>query len=157
LLIWRRPVMADTKELYVKHLLSPGEDELEFFFSNFFGTSYPSIYRKEICWKPPTDVYETNKDFVVILELAQVKADEVSVTYQSGVLFIRGVRKAVPPPERRRYHKMEIHYGPFERKIAVPGDVDLDGLSASYKDGFLEIRLPKKVDLSSKGMDIEVE
>lgn len=149
--------MAETKELSLTALLSPLEDEVEFFFSSFFGTSYPSIYRKELCWKPPTDVYETESNFVVILELAEMKAEEVSITYQEGVLMIRGIRKAVPPSERRRYHKMEINYGPFERRIAIPADVDIRNLSAVYKDGFLEIRLPKKRIPPVETVDIEVE
>ena len=148
--------MSDSKDLKLEATLAPMEEEMEFFFSSFFGSSIPSIYREEICWKPPTDVYETSKDFVVILELAQMKPEEISITYQNGVLFIRGVRKAVPPSEQRRYHKMEIHFGPFERKIAVPGDVDIDGLSASYKDGFLKIHLPKTQSPPSEALDIEV-
>ena len=40
-------------------LMGPLEEEVDFFFSSFLGSSYPSIYREELCWKPPTDVYET--------------------------------------------------------------------------------------------------
>ena len=149
--------MAEIKELKLEDLFGPLEEEIEFYFSSFFGTSYPSIYRKELFWKPPTDVYETETDFVVILELAQMKAEEVSITFQEGVLFIRGIRKAIPPTERRRYHKMEINYGPFERKITIPGDVDIENLSAHYKMGFLEIRLPKKRLPQAGSVDIEVE
>ena len=149
--------MPNTKDIHLKDLFGPLEEEMEFFFSSFFGTTYPSMYRKEICWKPPTDVYETDTDFVVILELAQMKAEEVSITFQNGILYIRGIRKAVPPTERRRYHKMEIHYGPFERKISVPGDLDIKDLSAFYKDGFLEIRLPKPRISSAEIVDIKVE
>ena len=130
---------------------------MEFFFSSFLGTSYPSIYRKELCWKPPTDVYETENDYVVIIELAQMKPEEVSITFQDGVLLIRGIRKAVPPAERRRYHKMEINYGPFERKISVSDEVDIESLSASYRDGFLEIQLPKKSSSPTNTVNIEVE
>src|SRR4030043_187581 len=136
--------MKEINDEKMKRFLSPIEEEVEFFFSNFFGTSYPSIYRNELCWKPPTDVYETDENFVVIMELAQMKAEDVIITYQEGVLSIRGVRKAIPPGERRRYHKMEINYGPFERKIVIPGEVDMDQFSAHYANGFLEIRLPKK-------------
>ncbi|HDQ45121.1 MAG TPA: Hsp20/alpha crystallin family protein [bacterium] len=133
------------------------EDELDFLFSNFFGSHYPTLYRKELSWRPPTDFYEIETDYVAILELAQVGTDDVSVTLQDGMLSIRGNRKAVPPAERRRYHKMEIHYGPFEQRIAVPGDIDMENLSAHYKDGFLEIRLPKKPASSAGVVDIKVE
>ncbi len=149
--------MDETKELKLQALLGPIEDEVEFFFSSFFGSSYPSIYRHELCWKPPTDVYETDSHFVVILELAEMKAEEVSITYQDGILQIRGVRKAAPPRERRRYHKMEINYGPFERRIAVLSDVDIGNLSAVYREGFLEIRLPKTQNPPADSVYIEVE
>lgn len=138
-------------------LSSPLEDEIDFLFSNFFGASYPTLYRKELLWQPPTDFYETVDEYVVILELAQVDTKDVSVTLAEGVLSIRGVRKTVPPAERRRYHKMEIHYGPFEQKLAIPDDVDMENLSAHYKDGFLEIRLPKKTAPAKDVIDIKVE
>ena len=102
-------------------------------------------------------MYETDSDFVVILDLAQVDPDEVSLTFQKGVLYIRGIRKAIPPSERRRYHKMEIDYGPFERKIAIVEQVDVQSLSAVYKDGFLEVKLPKKSSSSGGTREIEVE
>ncbi|MCJ7813595.1 Hsp20/alpha crystallin family protein, partial [bacterium] len=124
--------MGNDKKLLLEDLLAPLEDEVEFFFSSFVGASYPLIYRKELCWKPPTDVYETDTDFVVILELAQVKNEEVSITFRDGILIIRGVRQTVPPSERRHYIKMEISYGPFERRVAVSGEVDMDHLSAHY-------------------------
>ena len=139
-----------------EEMLGPLEEEVDFFFSSFFGSSYPSIYRKELYWKPPTDVYETETHFVIILELAQMKSEEVSITYESGLLFIRGVRKAFPPSERRRYHKMEINYGPFERRIAVSENVDIENLTANYQDGFLEITLPKKAN-TGRSIEIEVE
>jgi HSP20 family protein len=146
--------MAETNEIQLKDILGPLEEEMEFFFSSFFGSSYPSLYRNELCWKPPTDVYETETHFVIILELAQTKAEEVSIIYQDGVLSIRGIRKALPPEERRRYHKLEINYGPFERKIAIPKEVEIRSLAAVYRDGFLEIRLPKKTPSTVENHEI---
>ncbi|MBN2103707.1 Hsp20/alpha crystallin family protein [bacterium] len=140
-----------------RELMSLVEEEFDFVFSNFFGSAYPSLYRKGIHWKPPTDFFETDNEYVVILELPQVNVKDVSITYQQGVLSIRGIRKAVPPAERRRYHKMEIHYGPFEQRVSLPGEIDLEKLSANYQDGFLEIRLPK-IDISfSDSVNIKVE
>ncbi len=138
-------------------LLGPLEEELDFFFSRFFGSPYPSIYRKELSWKPLTDFYETDKEFVLVMELAQIHPDDVSIQLQDGVLAVRGVRKANPPSERRRYHKMEINYGPFEQKVAVSDDVDMEKFSASYHEGFLEIRLPKRKSEPGAKMEIKVE
>jgi len=135
----------------------PLEEEMDFFFSSFFGASYPSIYRKELAWRPATDVYETEDCFVVILELAQIDPRDVAITFHDGLLLIRGIRKTMPPPEPRRYHKMEINYGPFEQKIPIPGDVDTDNLSAQYNNGFLEIRLDKTRTFSVNTINIKVE
>lgn len=148
--------MADRKDREFD-LLGPLEEEVDFFFTSFLGSSYPSIYREELRWKPPTDVYETEENYVIIIELGQMKSEEISISYERGILFIRGVRKAVPPSERRRYHKMEINYGPFERRIAVSEDVDVEHLSAKYEEGFLQIELPKLGRQSGGTIDIEVE
>ena len=138
-------------------LLSPLEEEMDFFFSSFFGSSYPNLYRHELYWKPPTDVYETDSSLVITIELAQIDPKEVSISLQENVLYIRGIRKAIPSSEKRRYHKMEINYGPFERRIVIPREIDMDKLTASYDNGFLEIQLPKKQNLSNNVINIEVE
>jgi len=138
-------------------LLGPLEEELDFFFSRFFGSPYPSIYRKELSWRPLTDFYETDQEYVLLMELAQVKPEDVSIQFQDGILAVRGMRKASPPRERRRYHKMEINYGPFEQKVAVAEEIDMDKLSASYHDGFLEIRVPKKSTRGGPRVEIQVE
>jgi HSP20 family protein len=129
-------------------LLSPMEEELDFFFSSFFGSAYPSLYRKELTWKPSTDFYETENDFVLIMEVAQIRPEEVSIQFHDGMLTVRGIRKTSPPAERRRYPKREINYGPFEQRVPISSEIDIKRLSAGYQDGFLEIRIPKKKKLN---------
>jgi len=149
--------MKKFNKFKLRDLFDSYDDEAEFFLTNFFGTSFPSIYKKEICWKPQIDVYGTESEYVVIVELGLIKPDEVSITYKDSLLYIRGVRQVVPSKEKRHYHKMEINYGPFERKIHIAGEVDIDSLSANYEDGFLEIRLPKKKYTIHGKFDIEIE
>jgi HSP20 family protein len=150
----REPKPTNTVD---EELLGPLEEELDFFFSRFFGSPYPSIYRKELSWRPLTDFYETDNEYVLLMELAQIKPDEVSIQFQDGVLTVRGVRKAVPQAERRRYHKMEINYGPFEQKVAIADDIDMQRLAASYQDGFLEIKLPKRKTEPVPLIEIKIE
>jgi len=69
-------------------LLGPLEEELDFFFSRFFGSPYPSIYRKELSWKPLTDFFETDKEFVLLMELAQIHPGDVSIQLQDGLLTV---------------------------------------------------------------------
>ncbi len=149
--------MSCVKKIDVETFLGPIEDEVDFFFSNFFGSVYPSIYREDVYWKPPTDVYETSHDYFVIMELGHMKPEDVSITFNDGILTIQGVRKAVPSSEQRKYHKMEINYGPFVRRIPIRDEVDIESLSAKYHDGFLEIRLPKREISHNNIIDIEIE
>ncbi len=149
--------MKKNNKLKLYDLFGSYDDDAEFFLSNFFGTSFPSIYKKEVYWKPQIDVYETDSEYVVIIELGLIKPDEVSITYKDGLLYIRGVRQVVPSKEKRHYHKMEINYGPFERKISINSEVEIDKLSASYEDGFLEVRLPKKKYKFRNKFNIEIE
>ncbi len=101
-------------------------------------------------WSPPTDVYETEADYVVTVEVAGMREQEFEVLYDNGMLLISGQRPDVS--ERRAYHQMEIHFGEFSAAIALPGPVDVDHSVAEYKDGFLVVRLPK---LKSTNVKIE--
>ena len=92
-------------------------------------------------WSPPTDVYETEEEFVVRVEVAGIRETDLEISYQEGVLVIRGVRREAS--ERRAYHQMEIHFGKFSTAIGVPGKIDLDNSVAEYKEGFLIVRMPK--------------
>lgn len=101
-------------------------------------------------WSPPTDVYETDLEYVVAVEIAGMREGDFEVIYDSGMLLISGQRPDVT--ERRAYHQMEIHFGKFSAAVALPGAVDLDHAAAEYKDGFLLVKMPK---LRSANVKIE--
>ena len=61
------------------------------------------------------------------------------------------------PQPMRNYHKMEIDFGPFERHIELPGPIEQGGVKASYRDGFLEIRLPKAVERPGREVIVAIE
>jgi len=91
---------------------------------------------------PPVDVVETEEGFVVRAEIAGVKPEEMEVTYEGGMLVIRGRREIEAPPGAR-FHQVEICNGRFERRIQIPGEVDVDGIRARYREGFLVVELPR--------------
>ena len=99
-------------------------------------------------WSPPTDVYETETDFVVRVEVAGIRETDLDVSFENGILIINGVRPDVT--ERRAFHQMEIHFGKFSTAITVPGPIDLDSSTAEYKDGFLIVRMPKATPTNVK-------
>jgi HSP20 family protein len=101
-------------------------------------------------WSPPTDVYETEKEYIVRVEIAGMRESDFEVTFEDGSLFISGVRPDVS--ERRAYHQMEIRFGKFSTSIAVPGPIDLDHSEAEYKDGFMTVVLSK-----AKPKEVKIE
>jgi HSP20 family protein len=108
-------------------------------------------------WRPDVDVFETEKDVVVRVELAGVHSDDVRVTVDGDVLRIRGARRAPEPGDLRRLHQMEIASGPFERQVRVPIAFDRDSVTAHLADGFLTVTLRKRepvrrrVEIAGKG------
>jgi HSP20 family protein len=97
-------------------------------------------------WRPPTDVYETEKSVVVKVEIAGLRDEDIEVVIQENLLLVSGVRS--DSSERRAYHQMEIPFGKFSIGIELPASVLIENANAEYKDGFLTINLPKgKLDI----------
>ena len=92
-------------------------------------------------WRPPADVFETDLEFVVLVELAGMRGVEISVTLEEQLLRIRGSRSE--SSGARAYHQMEINYGDFALEVRLPVPVDRERIDASYSDGFLRVLLPK--------------
>jgi HSP20 family protein len=95
-------------------------------------------------WLPRADIHETKDAIQVTLELPGVQRDEIEITIEHPYLHVAGVRHAPDPEGCVRWHQMEISHGPFERIISLPGEVDLDRITANYQDGFLNITIPRK-------------
>lgn len=92
-------------------------------------------------WSPPTDVYETEDNYVIKVEIAGMRDEDFEVAFENNHLTISGYRSDLN--ERRAYHQMEIRFGRFELAVEVPATVDMEKATAVYKDGFLLIVLPK--------------
>jgi HSP20 family protein len=99
------------------------------------------IVTRSHAWRPPTDVYETEDDVSVRVEVAGMKETDFAITLQDRYLAVRGLR--ADTSERRAYHQMEIPFGEFITEVELPAAVSPEGIEASYRDGFLRIHLPK--------------
>src|SRR6202521_993661 len=93
--------------------------------------------------EPPVDVYQTETHVVVLVEIAAIPEEEILIEVEGRIMLVRGERKALSGPAVRAYHQMEIAHGIFQREILLPAEVNPEELSAVYKDGILEIALPK--------------
>jgi HSP20 family protein len=92
-------------------------------------------------WRPPTDVYETEDDLVVRVEIAAMRDEDFTITLDGRNLMIRGSR--TDNSERQTFHQMEIHYGEFAAEFELPYDVVPEQVEAVYQQGMLRVVLPK--------------
>ena len=97
-------------------------------------------------WAPAIDMYETEEALVVLLDLAGVDASQTEVRAEAHRLVVRGVRheRHASAGEQRVYHALEIPYGRFERSVPLPAGIETTEARASYRDGLLEVVLPKR-------------
>ena len=109
-----------------------------------------------LAWAPPTDVYETESELVVVVEIAGMDIQGISVAADDNMIAIRGVRKEISPRCRKQFHKMEVQVGPFQRSIQVPVPIEPQSVTTTYANGLLEVRLRRKPEPRGK-RTIEVE
>ncbi len=131
------------------------QNEMERLLRDFFASKNPLLMMAEDLWRPPTDVFETEFDFVVKMEIAGVRQEDIKITLSGDTLTVRGRREDTFPPGKRNFRQMEINHGAFERVIFITGPIDEKNIKASCQDGFLEITLPKTRQIESKSIDIE--
>jgi HSP20 family protein len=107
-------------------------------------------------WEPPMDVFDTDTEFVVIMDIAGMNRKDISVFTDGSILRISGIRKDIIPEGKKQFHSLEIQVGPFQRLIGIPVPVLGDSLSTHYSNGLLEVRLKKQFDKpGKKKIDIE--
>jgi len=95
-------------------------------------------------WIPPVDISEDKDRITLTAELPGFTEDQVEVQMEGGVLTIRGERKFEDEKEGRNFHRLERSYGTFVRSFTLPNNVDRENIHASFKNGLLEIDLPKR-------------
>ena len=95
-------------------------------------------------WAPSTDISETEKEYVIRAELPAVKKEDVQVTFDDGMLTIKGERKQQKEDKNEKFHRVESFYGSFERSFSLPENVNADAIRCDSKDGVLTVHIPKK-------------
>ena len=104
---------------------------------------------------PAVDIEETDGEFIVKADLPDVKKEEIKIHLQEGVLAIEGERRQEKEEKGKRFHKVEREYGRFVRRFALPTEVEGDKVRAEFKDGVLNVVLPKAP--AAKPTHIEVK
>ena len=108
-------------------------------------------------WSPALDIKDEKDQIVVKTDLPGLTKDQIKVSVENGILTISGERKTEQEDKQHGYVRSERTYGKFYRAIQLSSEVDAQKVKAVYKDGVLELALPKREDAKPKIIDIEVK
>jgi HSP20 family protein len=128
---------------------------MERFFDNVSGR-YPRE-RIEAVWGPPVDVDETDEAITVRAELPGMNKDDIKVNVMGDTVTISGERKHDVEQKGRTFHRIERLYGRFQRGLTLPCEVDSDKAKATYRNGVLELVLPKSARTRAREISIKAE
>jgi len=107
-------------------------------------------------WSPLVDISEDEKEYVIKAEIPEIKKEDVKLMVQDNVLTISGERKSEKEEKGKKYHRVERTYGSFLRSFTLPEDADGSKVAAEYKDGMLNVRLPKSEKAKPKSIEVKV-
>ena len=138
-------------------------DEMEQMFNDFFQQRFfaPS-WMPRLKFPDLTDVstsidmFEEGDSLVIKAEIPGMKKEEISIDFADDVVTISGEKKSEEKTERKDYYRVERSFGSFSRRLQLPVEIQIDKSTASFKDGVLEIRMPKSETEKKKVRKITV-
>ncbi len=128
--------------------------------SDIFNTSFealPAKISQEATWLPSLDISEDKDSVVIKMDLPGVKQQDIDISISADTLTVKGERKKEEEVKNKNYHRIERFYGTFARSLRLPSYVDTNKVKASYKDGVLEILLPKTESAKPKQIKVEIK
>jgi len=110
---------------------------------------------REATWSPAVDIHEEAERFVVRADLPGVKPADIEITADKGVLSLRGTRNFEQRNDEGRYSRVERVSGKFVRSFTLPQNVQEDAIKASFKDGVLELIIPKVAKIEPRRIEVQ--
>ena len=106
-------------------------------------------------WMPRMDIMESEDGYKLVADLPGMGKDDITITYEDGVLTLSGERKVVKEEKKESVHLNERVFGRFTRSFSIGGALKADKITASFKDGVLEVNLPKAEEAKPKKIEIK--
>ena len=103
-------------------------------------------------WTPVADIYETDAGYVIAIDLPGIKRDDIEIDIDDSRLLVRGARVIDGSKSRRT----ERPRGKFLRSFSVPASIDQNRIGADYKDGVLQIRMPKRAEQKAQKIEVKI-
>jgi len=131
----------------------------DFFQQRFFAPSWmPRFKFPELAdVSTSIDMFEEGDELVIKAEIPGMKKEEISIDFAGDVVTISGEKKSEEKTERKDYYRVERSFGSFSRKLQLPVEIQVDKAKASFKDGVLEVRMPKSEAEKQKVRKIAVQ
>ena len=128
--------------------------EMDRVFESAFGTfsRFPAPLSR---WNAAVDVYQDKDQFTVVVELPGLKKEEIEISLHDDTLTISGERKR--EESREQEFLTERSYGKFQRSLTLPSAVDPESVKASYKNGLLQVVLPKAEQTKPKQIEVDLK
>jgi len=130
------------------------KDQIQRLMGELFKEVRPLGYQPDQSFHPPMDIYETEENLVVVMEIAGMKPEEIQVIFEKDTLSISGVRTEPSSSPKVRLHQMEIDYGKFQRTLRIPFPLKTEEFKATYRQGFLIITVPKVKEPISQKVEV---
>jgi HSP20 family protein len=108
-------------------------------------------------WMPAVDIYETPQSFVLLAEIPGLDQNQIDLEISKDLLVLRGERPLNTSDSQFSYHRIERPDGAFQRSFRLPATVESAGARASYRDGVLEVTLPKGDRGAGRSVNVEIE
>jgi HSP20 family protein len=108
-------------------------------------------------WFPAVDISETPQEYRIRAEIPGMKKEDTKISVNNNVLTLSGEKKSEAKHEDKKYHRVESYYGAFRRSFVLPDAIKADKVSANFKDGILNVTIPKSEESKEKNVDIKVE
>jgi HSP20 family protein len=134
--------------------LLPEMDLFDRFFDDF---RLPALFSEDGVVMPHFDVSESEKEYVITGEIPGMDVKDLDVTLLDGCLTVKGEKKQEKEEKEKNYHRIERHYGSFQRTFRIPDKVKADALEADYTDGVLKLTLPKVEPSEAKKIEVKAK
>ena len=131
------------------------KDEMTRLFEHVLGHGARPGQAADRAWSPAVDAWETKSELRVQVELPGTQARQIRLDFVEGVLTIRAERPPDPALQRDQVRQVECRYGSFVRRLTLPAAIDPGRIRATYRDGVLDIRLPKRTELQPRDVPID--
>ncbi len=107
-------------------------------------------------WQPNVDISETDTAYLIKGEIPGVKKEDIKVNIENGMITMSGERKQEKEETNKKFHRIERSYGSFMRSFRLPDNVDESAIKAEFKDGMLNVTMPKSTQAKTKSTNVTV-